>query len=299
MKIIMLNDSSTFYMMSGVVYIGKVAPKAGDDVPTFFVRELVTSAGIENTWRNVIMDNWFVSVPLFKTLLKDYQLRAVGTVRKNRRGIPANLKAKAEVGSSRFVFTQELTLLSFVPKKNKIVLLLSSLHHKPAINETTQKPEMIMTYNKSKGGTDAFDQKCHTYTTARGTRRWPLKFFFNMLDQAGINAFVLYNLNAANEKLNRCQFLKKLGFCLVESHLRRRLESQSLRLDLRKRIENFLGVTKILPTVQIIKEQTRAKCAMCEREQATRTRMKCSSCLRRVCDEHRAGLCINCVNNVE
>jgi len=131
MKIIMLNDSQTYYMVSAVVYTGKVTPQEGDDVPTYFVRNLILSAGIENTWRNLTMDNWFVSIPLFKKLKKEYELRAVGTIRKNRRDVPAHLKIHADQGTSRFVFTKELTLVSFAPKKNKIVLLLSSIHYTP------------------------------------------------------------------------------------------------------------------------------------------------------------------------
>lgn len=298
MKIIMLNDSRTFYMMSGIVYTGKVTPEVGDDVPSYFVQKLVNSTEINNTWRTLTMDNWFVSVPLFKKLKNDYQLRAVGTIRKNRRNVPANLKPKAEEGSSRFVFTRELTLVSFAPKKNKIVLL-SSLHHTKAINPTTKKPEIIMSYNENKGGTDAFDQKCHTYTTARGTRRWPLKFFFNMLDQAGINAFILYTLNANNERFSRCNFLKQLGFGLVKAQLRRRLQSRSLRTDLRKKVQKLLEVDEVpLANITVIREETRAKCKLCESQQATRTRMKCASCFCRMCDEHRAGLCVNCVNEI-
>lgn len=72
-------------------------------------------------------------------------------------------KITSEINTSRFVFTNELTLVSYTPKRNKIVLLLSSVHHDKAIDQRTNKPEIIMFYNATKGATDAFDQKCHTF----------------------------------------------------------------------------------------------------------------------------------------
>lgn len=54
------------------------------------------------------------------------------------------------------------------------------------------KLNAILHYNKTKGGTDTFDQLCHVYTTSRTTLRWPLRFFFGILDQVQVNARILY-----------------------------------------------------------------------------------------------------------
>lgn len=75
-------------------------------------------------------------------------------------------------------FSQNKTVISYTPKRNKIVLVLSTMHDSVEIDEATTKPNMILDYNRTKGGTDTFDQLCHEYTTARGTRRWPKRFFF-------------------------------------------------------------------------------------------------------------------------
>jgi hypothetical protein len=50
-----------------------------------------------------------------------------------------------------FAFKDFLTLVSFVPKKSKAVLLVSTNHHEAKINESSTKPEIIMDYNKYKG----------------------------------------------------------------------------------------------------------------------------------------------------
>ena len=51
-----------------------------------------------------------------------------------------------------------------------------------------------------KGGTDTFDQMCHSFTTARQTKRWPLRDFFGMLDQAGVNARIFHTCKLIDEK---------------------------------------------------------------------------------------------------
>jgi hypothetical protein len=50
-----------------------------------------------------------------------------------------------------------MSIVSYVPKKIKAVVLLSSKHHFSKINEKTMKPEIIMDYNKFKGILYAFN----------------------------------------------------------------------------------------------------------------------------------------------
>lgn len=300
LKILMLNDAKTFYMISAIPYVGKVTPEDNDSVPTYFVRKLVECGSVVHSWRTITMDNWFTSVPLFMLLKEKYQLRAVGTIRKNKREIPSTLKIASEINSSRFVFTNELTLVSYVPKKNKIVLLLSSMHHNKAIDSKTKKPEIIMYYNANKGATDAFDQKCHTFSVARRTQRWPLKFFYNMLNQASINCCVLFNLIAENVRLNRSYFIKDLACALIEPQLQRRLQRPFLHLTTKKLICKMLKIDE--PAVsgyKVIRVESRAKCGLCDNETSSRTRIKCNNCLRRICDDHRCGLCIECAINLD
>jgi len=46
------------------------------------------------------------------------------------------------------------------------------------------------------------------------------RFFYGMLDQAGINAFILYYLQK-NVKIHRREFIKELIFDLVQIHLKK------------------------------------------------------------------------------
>ena len=53
-----------------------------------------------------------------------------------------------------FGFQKHATLVSFTPKKNKSVVLLSTMHRDAAVDAETKKPEIIYFYNSTKGGID-------------------------------------------------------------------------------------------------------------------------------------------------
>lgn len=56
--------------------------------------------------------------------------------------------------------------MSHIPKKNKVLLLLSSLQHDGEIDETSgekKKPEIKNFYNTTKGGVDVADELCPIY----------------------------------------------------------------------------------------------------------------------------------------
>ena len=52
-------------------------------------------------------------------------------------------------------------------------------------------------------GVDVADQMARQYSVKAGTRRWPVAVFYNILDLAGTNAFVIY------KKINRCKVLRR------------------------------------------------------------------------------------------
>ena len=59
---------------------------------------------------------------------------------------------KREEYSSLFGFNSFLTLVSYVPKRSKAVILLSTRHHDGKLNLSKKnKPEIILAYNKYKG----------------------------------------------------------------------------------------------------------------------------------------------------
>lgn len=74
-------------------------------------------------------------------------------IRKNRSELPPQLlpTKNRPVNSSKFVYTVDTSLVSYVPKKRKNVILMSTLHWDGRISGLEhQKPEIIMDYNATK-----------------------------------------------------------------------------------------------------------------------------------------------------
>ena len=71
-----------------------------------------------------------------------------------------NLESKSNI----FGFGNNMTLDSHVPKKNKVVILLSTMHHSSKIDEETKKSYINLYYNLTKGGVGSFDQMCHAFS---------------------------------------------------------------------------------------------------------------------------------------
>ncbi|XP_046686312.1 uncharacterized protein LOC124371984 [Homalodisca vitripennis] len=133
--------------------------------------------------RNITCDNWFASVPLAKRLREEKKLTLIATLRKNKREVPPNFlpDSNREVKSSIFGFKKDCTLVSYVAKKNKAVLMISTMHDDASIDPETgdeRKPMIITSYNDTKYGVDILDKMCRQYDAARNSKRWPLTLFF-------------------------------------------------------------------------------------------------------------------------
>lgn len=293
LKIVMMNDARTTYMINAIPYCGKVRT-GNEPVPTYYVRKL--SEPIHGTGRNITVDNWFSSVPLFQTMLTAYNLTMVGTLRSNKPEIPPSFLHAKEPGTSLFAFDENKMLVSYAKKSQtskKNVLILSSMHYSASIDEDSGKPDVIVFYNSTKGGTDTFDKLCHTYTVCRVCNRWPLRIWYGMMDQSAINAMVLYNLRAENKKLKRRMFLQELAMSLIKPFLQSRLQIPTLRRNLRVMISNILHIQPETP-VRPATLDRKQRCYFCPRAKDRKTKLTCESCSRPMCDEHRSLQCLEC-----
>lgn len=146
-----------------------------------------------NSNRVITADNFFTSVSLTEKLW-NIGLKYVGTVRKNKSEIPNEFQPERsrQVSSSLFAFDNFKTLVSFVPKTSKAVILLSTYHHDDTITQSeSKKPLIISYYNSTKGGVDKLDQMVESYTCRRKTNRWTLNVLMNILDISALNAYIL------------------------------------------------------------------------------------------------------------
>nr|XP_023028092.1 uncharacterized protein LOC111516144 [Leptinotarsa decemlineata] len=187
-------------------------------IPTQAVVRLAKD--IFESHRNITCDNWFVSVELAQVLLKN-GLTLVGTMKKNKHQIPTEFQTSKdrEIPSNLYGYTKDLTLLSFAPKKMKAVVLLSSMHHTAHTDEATCKPEIISSYNATKGGVDTLDFKCSNYCANRKSRRWPLVVFYHLLAVTGSNAHILHKMFKDNKATTSYDFTRAVAYGLILKQL--------------------------------------------------------------------------------
>lgn len=300
-KIVLVCDVSTKYMFDAMPYLGKSTNTNGMPLGEFYVKTLCETISGSN--RNITMDNWFTSVKLADDLLAPpYNLTMVGTIRKNKREIPAEMLAtkNRDPGSSKFCFDKEKVLVSYTPKKNKNVLLLSTMHQGCSVSKTSGKPEIIETYNQTKGAVDTLDQMCSIMSSSRKTKRWPLCLFFGMLNIACVNSYILYNAHKTKRRqklISRKAYMLELYKLLVAPWLEERVKIPTLQRSLRETINQILEKTATEDRHTVLEERTatnksnRTICAMCPSRKRRMTTHFCSNCKKPFCSEHRGEIC--------
>ncbi|XP_034065557.1 piggyBac transposable element-derived protein 4-like [Gymnodraco acuticeps] len=148
-------DANSSYALNLQVYTGK--PVGGAPEWNQGMRVVLDMAkGLRG--HNITCDNFFTSYNLGQELLKR-KLTMVGTVRKNRTELPAEM----------------LVIKNRVPQSSKRVL--------------NKELEVIQYNNKTKSGVDTMDQMVRTYTCKRRTQRKPMVLWHNVLDVATLNAY--------------------------------------------------------------------------------------------------------------
>lgn len=302
-KLMCATDARTNYLYSSYIYTGKDSD--GVTLPSEEKRYSKPTQAVlrlckpfEKSNRNVTADNWFTSIELVN-VLRERGLTYVGTLKKNKREIPREfLPAKARtVDSSLFGFANHITLLSHVPKKNKAVLLVSSMHYSKSFDEVNGKPEIITYYNSTKSGVDTLDQKCANYSTGRRTQRWLMAVFYRLLDISANNAYVLYNCHQGTQTISRFNFISALARQLVTPHIQRRHQDFHLSFELRACIRRILGIREEIPQ-QESKLEKRKTCYTCDPKKKRKTYYLCHCCQKPVCLECTNKICHNCTQNI-
>lgn len=280
-KIWALCDSKNAYLFNCYIYAGKennsIEINQGENV----VKTLTIP--IYKSGRNVTTDNFFTTLSLSRYLIEQ-NITLVGTVRKNKPFLPIEFQSsKGKEGQVMFAFQDKVTLVKYNGKKNKSVVLLSTQHYQPSINVETGKPEIIHYYNETKGGVDTLDQIIRYHSCKRATRRWPMAVFYNMVDSAAYNAYLLYveknpQFKALYKNQSRREFLKILCNSLLMS------EVDDFELEEPRPKKEATG---------------RGSCKICTGGRRTKSRIQCDNCNEYVCDSHRytSTFCYNCVSN--
>ena len=137
---------------------------------------------IKSRGHHVYMDNFYTSPKLFSDL-RDGGFGACGTLRLNRRGLPAAIKENVRKGEKK-AFQLDTSMLAIKWMDKRAVTALTTIHkdtevtverrsrHAAGGREMVQKPQAIMEYNKYMGGVDLADQLLSYYGFGHRTVKW-------------------------------------------------------------------------------------------------------------------------------
>ena len=90
----------------------------------------------------------------------------VGTVKRTSQSFRLHwCRPEGERYSSKLAFSDTHSLVSYVPKKNRSVILMSTQHKDYAVSTTEgRKLHIIQDFNRSKGGVDCLDNVMYIFT---------------------------------------------------------------------------------------------------------------------------------------
>lgn len=183
--------------------------------------------------------------------------------------------------------------MSHVPKKGKVVLVLSTMHHDDRIDVSTgekAKPEIITFYNSTKCGVDVVDKLSASYNVARNTRRWSMTVFFALMNVVGINAKIIYKANSKEQCIRR-KFLKNLSLQLVKGRIQKRQQFSNLPRELASKVKRSCSETARMGEPAARKSTSLRRCYYCPRGKDRKSRYGCLKCNVCLCMEHINFMC--------
>ncbi|XP_069701433.1 piggyBac transposable element-derived protein 4-like [Periplaneta americana] len=302
-KIFCLSDAKMFYTSNMEIYCGEQPDGPYQQENSADAVVLRLTEPIHGTGRNITADNWFTSLKLVKEL-EERKLSFVGTVRKNKMELPLNFTSPKgrQQYDSIFGFTENETLVSYVPKKGKTIVLLSSLHvsENQVSDSVERKPEIVLYYNDTKSGVDVVDKLCAKCSVARSTRRWPTVIFYHILNIAVINSRVIF-LENKNIHSNKREYLKTLALSLLSEQLQRRALIKSLPDEIKALLAKHRPKGPPMDDLEDASEPSsrkRRRCQPCYKEtrKDCRSKYSCEKCKTYLClNKHAKIVCERCL----
>lgn len=289
-KVWVRSDSSNGYICQFSVYTGKENGTEEVGLGCNVVKKLTNT--ISGNWYRVFMDNFFTSVPLFQHLLNQ-QIYACGTLRNNRKHLPADMREISKKGLAvrgDFVFRQDQNLVMTVWQDTKPVTLLSTLWDPEEVITVKRKrkdgtildiqcPAVVNTYNQNMGGVDRGDQYRKYYEIRMKSRKVYKYVFWFLVEVCILNTYQMYRYTGCTGKVLSTfkDFRVELAKELIGSYCGRKRRGRPLsvlppHMDRQFTLAHF-------PM-----KQSKGRCIYCQRNgQRKETTWFCRGCNMRLC----------------
>ncbi|XP_064876538.1 piggyBac transposable element-derived protein 4-like [Oncorhynchus nerka] len=235
------------------------------------------------------VDNWYSSPTLFQHLLSN-STGACGTVRSNRKGMPAFGCRKMQRGEVEFQENGQQLAVKWHDKRD--VHVLSTVHTATMsatgkvdhlTGERKIKPDCVLDYNLKMGAVDKADMINSFVECTRKTNKWYKKIFFHLIDTAVLNGSIVHR-QLTGKVITYQKYRENLMRELLEEHHTPRRPSTGGRpaVDNRLRLTARHFPCKV-PQTASQGSRTRRHCKVClsgarRSKQRKMTKYMCLAC---------------------
>lgn len=284
-KTYILSEARSGYIWKMIIYVGKETDLVESVDNGHATRVLLTlMKDLYNKGYCVYADNFYCS-PEAALALAEQRTDLVGTIRSNRKGLPAVVMNQQLNRNETIAATEaqgKMMVLKWADKRN--VHLLSTkheLHYKEVVRKGNPVlvPGVVDDYNIFMGGVDKVDQMLSAYPLERKRQKiWYKKEFKHLVNMTIFNSLALHHKEGG--QMTNLEFREALVERLVEVHHnetrkvkrgRPSAESDPIRLIQRHfpeyvpATENKAGPTRrcVVCSKQNIRRESRYQCVEC------------------------------------
>ena len=200
----------TAYLFNYQIYLGK-EETSGKEIllGERVVFDLISGHNFQG--KHLYFDNFFTSLRLLENL-KLQDIKACGTIRPDRAGIPSDFaKNRMQRGDCKSIITSNRIVFIWMTLNTKYVFLASNYHQDNEVVSISRRlqngqrttiacPTAIKDHNQFSNGVDLFNQRMSCYNLDRQSKRNWLRIFIYFLNASVFNSFICYN-QLAQDKL--------------------------------------------------------------------------------------------------
>ena len=251
MRVYVLSDCETGYISCFEPYFGQpttdALPRPGEPFTTRIMMHLVDQLATqtEGSGYHIYTDRFYTSPTLAVKLLEE-GMYATGTVQKNRKGLPEDLKRLRLKNHETKVYRHSSKMLMALGWHDKRTVLMLSTWHNAEVKtilrvirggqeEDVEKPLVICEYTEHTGAVDCSDHYCISYSFTTKTLKWWRKLFFWLLEVCFVNSFILYKQTTHAASFRQLTYRQRLVEQLVgntrNKHSKKRGRPSSLDLE--------------------------------------------------------------------
>ncbi|GFO40111.1 PiggyBac transposable element-derived protein 4 [Plakobranchus ocellatus] len=252
------------------------------------------------------VDNYYCCPDLWNQM-QGRNTMLVGTCRKNRVGMPADLfQNRQRPGDFDFRRKGQLVATRWLDKREVVTL---STIHQPQLTETIgryevkEKPLAVIDYIKFMSGVDHSDQLLSYFPMRRRSQKWWKKTFFHLLTLVGVQTTILLNKHRTQHRgrrTNLANVLKEVSVALVDKDVIYDPQADSVPLPMdRLKGRHSLSVCPNTEASDSRGKKAQRRCKVCaDRAKAAgqtpaerKNRRKLTTTWCRECE---VGLCLDC-----